>query len=65
MEKQIIIKIRKSKRKINQVFKMLKSEIDLDSPFIDSRILEELTLLAKIDEELTDIIYLILDNKNS
>ena len=44
---------------------MLRNEIDLKNELIDSRILEELTTLAKIDEELTAIIYLILDSKNS
>ena len=47
---------------------MLKSEVDLKDSLVDSRILEELTTLAKINEELTDIIdiiYLIIDIKNS
>lgn len=64
MQKEII-KLRKSKRKIKRVFNLLKKEIDLEDDIIDSRILEELSILAKVDEELTDIIYLILDNKNS
>ena len=47
---------------------MLRSEVDLKDSLVDSRILEELTTLAKINEELTDIIdiiYLIIDIKNS
>ena len=62
---EIISKLRKSKRKVEKVFNMLKNEVDLKDSLIDSRILEELTTLAKIDEEITDIIYLILDIKNS
>lgn len=62
---EIINRLRKSKRKVKKVFNMLRNEIDLKDDLIDSRILEELTTLAKIDEELTAIIYLILDSKNS
>ena len=62
---EIINRLRKSKRKVKKVFNMLRNEIDLKDDLIDSRILEELTTLAKIDEELTEIIYLILDIKNS
>ena len=62
---EIINKLRKSKRKIKKVFNMLKNEVDLKDSLVDSRILEELTTLAKIDEEITEIIYLILDIKNS
>ena len=62
---EIIIKLRKTKRKVMQVFNMVKKEIDLEDNLVDSRILEELALLSKIDEEITDIIYLELDNKNS
>lgn len=64
MQKEII-KLRNSKRMIKKVFNLIKKEVDLENDIIDSMTLEELTLLAKIDEELTDIIYLILDNKNS
>ena len=62
---EIINKIRKSKHKVKKVFNLLKNEIDLNDSIVDSRLLEELTTLSKIDEELTDIIYLILDIKNS
>ena len=62
---EIIIKLRKTKRKVMQVFNMLKKEIDLEDNLVDSRILEELALLSKIDEEITDIIYLVIYNKNS
>ena len=48
-----------------QVFNMVKKEIDLEDNLVDSRILEELALLSKIDEEITDIIYLAIDDKKS
>ena len=62
---EIIIKLRKTKRKVMQVFNMVKKEIDLEDNLVDSRILEELALLSKIDEEITDIIYLAIDDKKS
>ena len=62
---EIIIKLRKTKRKVMQVFNMVKKGIDLEDNLVDSRILEELALLSKIDEEITDIIYLVIYNKNS
>lgn len=62
---EAIIKLRKSKNKIERLYKMLKNEVDLENSLVDSRTLEELTILSKIDEELTEVIYLILDNKNS
>ena len=62
---EIIIKLRKTKRKVMQVFNMVKKEIDLVDNIVDSRILEELALLSKIDEEITDIIYLAIDDKKS
>ena len=62
---EIIIKLRKTKRKVKQVFNMVKKEIDLEENIVDSRTLEELALLSKIDEEITDIIYLVIDNKKS
>lgn len=37
----------------------------MEEEIIDSITLEELQIISKIDEELTDIIYLIIDNKNS
>ena len=59
---EIINKIRKSKYKVKEVFRLIKSEIDFQSgDLIDSTILDELSLLSKVDEELLDIIYMILD----
>ena len=61
---QIINRLRKSKRKLKQVFKMIKSDIDFEGDFVDSKLLNELSIISKINEELTDIIYMILDKEN-
>ena len=47
--KIIDIKIRKIKNKIEKLYKMLKNEVDLENSLVDSRILEELTILAILD----------------
>ena len=62
---EIIKKLRSNKIKVRKVFNMLKKEIDSENLIEYTKELEELTILSKIDSELTDIIYLILDNKNS
>ena len=62
---EIINKLRRSKQKVRIVFNMIKKEIDLENIIEYKKELEELTTLSKIDEEITEIIYLILDNKNS
>ena len=62
---EIINKLRSSKRNVRKVFNMLKKEIDSEDIIEYTKELEELTILSKIDSEITDIIYLILDNKNS
>jgi hypothetical protein len=61
---EVVNRIRICKRRLNQVFKMLKNELNLDDNFADSRLLEELSLLAKTEDDLTDIIYLIFDEEN-
>jgi hypothetical protein len=61
---EVVDKIRVCRRRLNQVFKMLKKELNLDDTFVDSRLLEELSLLAKTEDDLTDIIYLIFDEEN-
>lgn len=62
---EIIKKIRRNKVKVKQLYNIIKKDIDYKSEIIDSRIIEELMLLTKIDEKLTDIIYLMQDNKKS
>ncbi len=43
---------------------MIKSDIDFEGDFVDSKLLNELSIISKINEELTDIIYMILDKEN-
>ena len=65
MEEKIINKLRNNKRKLQKVYKMIKNCVDIETDVIDSETLKQLQLLAEISEEMTDIIYLVIDNKNS
>lgn len=65
MEEQIIKRIRSNKKRLFKLYKIIKSNIDMESEMADSESLLMLEIVAKINEELTDIIYMILDNKNS
>ena len=65
MEERVINKLRKNKRYLNKISKLVKKNTDMESEMIDADSLQILSLISRIDEELTDIIYLILDSKNS
>ena len=67
MEEIILNKIRKNKKRLHKLYvNIMKNEVDIKSlDMIDSNTLLRLEIITKIDEELTDIIYMILDNKNS
>lgn len=65
MEDRIIQRIRENKRKIYKLYKLVKKNIDMEVEIVDSTSLQILSMISKIDEELTDIIYLILNSKNS
>lgn len=65
MEERIIKRIRANKRRLFKLYKIIKSNIDMESEMIDSESLLTLEMISKINEELTDIIYMILDNKKS
>ena len=65
MEDRIIQRIRENKRKIYKLYKLVKKNIDMEAEIVDSTSLQILSMISKIDEELTDIIYLILNSKNS
>ena len=65
MEEKIINKLRHNKRKVEKVYKMIKNSVDIENAIIDSETLKQLQLLAEVSEEITDIIYLVIDNKNS
>ena len=62
MEEKIINKLRKNKKRLSRINKYVMQYADFET--IDSETLFVLATIAKIDEELTDIIYLIIDNKN-
>lgn len=62
---EVLTKLRKNKKLLRKLLKLIKSEIDMNEEIIDSLALEEMFIISKIDEELTNIIYLIIDNKNS
>ena len=65
MEDRIIRKLRVSKRKLYKLYNVVKREIDMDAEMIDSDSLYKLEIISKVNDELTEIIYLIIDNKNS
>ena len=65
MEEKIINKLRHNKRKVGKVYKMIKNNVNIENDIIDSETLKQLQLLAEVSEEITDIIYLVIDNKNS
>ena len=65
MEEKIINKLRNNKRKTERVYKMIRNNVDIENEVIDSETLKQLQLLAEVSEEITDIIYLIIDSKNS
>lgn len=65
MEERIINKLRGSKRNLQRLYNNVKKYIDVDSEMVDSDSLLMLQLISKISEELTDVIYMILDSKNS
>lgn len=65
MEEKIINKLRNSKRNLQKLYNNVKKYVDVDSEMINSDDLLMLQLISKTSEELTDIIYMILDNKNS
>lgn len=66
MEERIINKLRRTKKLVRKIYKNIRRETDFNGEsLVDSATLEILTNLSKIDENLTDIIYELLDNKNS
>ena len=65
MEEQIIRRIRNNKRRLFKLYKIVKSNIDMNYEMIDSESLLMLEMISKINEEMSDIIYMILDDKKS
>ena len=65
MEEIVIKRLKKNKSELLKLYKLIKKNIDMETEMVDSDSLKMLSLVSKIDEELTDIIYILLDNKNS
>ena len=65
MENKIIKKIRVNKKRLLKLYKLIKDNVDFEKEMVDSDTLLMLQTISKIDEELTDIIYIILYNENS
>ena len=65
MEEKIINKLRVIKKRLPKVYKYIIQYVDLKDNIVDSETLSILTSLSKIDEEITDIMYLIIDSKKS
>ena len=59
LEEKIINKLRRNKRIIERCIKIIRNDV------IDSETLKQLQLLVKVSEKITDVIYLVIDNKNS
>ncbi len=62
---EVIIKLRRNKKLLRRLLKLIKKEVDIEEEMIDSNTLEMMQIISKIDEEITDVIYMILDYKNS
>lgn len=66
MEEKIINKLRKDKRKLESIYKYVKQYTDVEAlTLVDSETLNILTIISQINEDLSDVIYLLLENKNS
>ena len=65
MEEIVIKRLRKNKNELLKLYNLIKKNIDMEAEMVDSDSLQMLSLVSKINEELTDIIYILLDNKNS
>ena len=66
MEKIIIKRLRKIKRKLLKIYKNEIWYLDTNGDMIaDVELLKKLLIISKIDEEIESIIYQIIDSKNS
>ena len=63
MQERIINKLRINKRRLNKIYKYVIQFIDLEDGIDDTETLSVLAAISKINEELTTIIYMIIDNK--
>lgn len=65
VEEEIINKIKINKRRLNRIYKYVTQYIDLKNRIEDSETLSVLTAIAKIDEDLLQIIYMLRDNEKT
>lgn len=65
VEEEIINKIKINKRRLNRIYKYVTQYIDLKNRIEDSGTLSVLTAIAKIDEDLLQIIYMLRDNEKT
>ena len=66
MEEKTINKLREDKKLLKEIYEYVKGYIDIESEALsDSYTLKTLSKISKIDEDITDIIYELLDNKKS
>lgn len=65
VEEEIINKIKINKRRLNRIYKYVTQYIDLKNRIEDSETLSVLTAIAKIDEDLLHIIYMLRDNEKT
>ena len=63
--KQIKNKVILTKNKTIKLYNLIKTKIDFDSEIVNSKELKELQIITEIKEELEDILYDLINYKNS
>lgn len=58
-------KLTLTKSKVIRLYNLIKNDIDFQSEIINSKELKELQIITEIKEDLEDIIYSIIEYKNS
>ena len=58
-------KLTLTKSKVIKLYNLIKKDIDFQSEIVNSKELKELQIITEIKEDLEDIIYSIIEYKNS
>lgn len=58
-------KLTLTKSKVIRLYNLIKKDIDFQSEIVNSKELKELQIITEIKEDLEDIIYSIIEYKNS
>lgn len=58
-------KLTLTKSKVIRLYNLIKNDIDFQSEIVNSKELKELQIITEIKEDLEDIIYSIIEYKNS